>query len=71
MSSFARVGLSLPIDGSKDDQIRVQACEHIPFAPIVDVKLENVKAHENEMKFGEFERSDIVGKSDFSAITGA
>ena len=48
LSSFARVGLSLPIDGSKDDQIKIQACDHIPFAPIVIGKLENVKPEDKK-----------------------
>ena len=67
LSSFSRVGLSLPIDGSKDDHIQIQGCERIPFAPIVVGKLDNVKADENEMEFEEFERSNIVSKS-FSSI---
>ena len=35
LASFSRVGLSLPIDGSKDKQIKIQACEHLRFAPIL------------------------------------
>ena len=34
--SFSRVGLSLPIDGSKDDEISIQGGEHLMFQPIVD-----------------------------------
>ena len=36
LSSFSRVGLSLPIDGSKDDEISIQGGEHLVFQPIVD-----------------------------------
>ena len=67
LSSFSRFGLSLPIDGSKDDQIQIQACERIPFAPIVVGKLDDVKADENKMELEEFDTSNIVSKS-FSSI---
>ena len=36
LSSFSWVGLSLPIDGSKDDEISIQGGEHLVFQPIVD-----------------------------------
>ena len=34
-SSFSRVGLSLPIDGSKDYLIKIQAAEHLNFEPVL------------------------------------
>ena len=36
LSSFSRVGLSLPLDGSKDDEIYIQGGKHLQFKPIVD-----------------------------------
>ena len=34
-SSFSRVGLSLPIDGSKDYMIKILAAEHINVEPVL------------------------------------
>ena len=48
MSSFSRVGLSLPIDGSKDHCIKIQSGEHIPFLPI-DLQVERNKIKEKEI----------------------
>ena len=50
MSSFSRVGLSLPIDGSKDHCIKIQAGEHIPF-PTINLQVEMNKSEEKERDF--------------------
>ena len=58
LSSFSRVGLSLPIDGSKDEEIKIQACEHLPFKPILNeldhddnsMVKEDIEAKRSEIK---------------------
>ena len=50
--------MSLPIDGSKDKEIKIQACEHLPFKPILNqldhddnsMVKEDIEAKRSEIK---------------------
>ena len=59
-SSFARVGLSLPIDRSKDNYIRIRAGEHILFAGLkLRPKVNKIEAKGADLFNFKVEKTDI------------
>ena len=55
LSSFSRVGLSLPIDGSRDEEIKIQGCENLQFEPIVSEEYEKISISEGDIEEKRFE----------------